>query len=470
MPCSLLKISTIKSKRIDHGSTVRSPSTHKVLEITDSRRGRGSLVEPPLWSTGIQSIQWVPSSQLVSPQTLHPDDRSHSIQYSLPQWLLDLPLAKRLLGELEWGDGRSSEVYQASLNITTSCSLSQPSDEVLAFLHLCEALEQERKHMRLTHQVHVDVLNIKLKKATLLSRDTTQDGSFEGQRIEETPNERQFPARGTPEAPGPPNMVAFQPLRPTGAAGVTPFAQAENETDGAMPTRTTPRHKDPSKFKFKCDTCPKSFTRSTTLQEHRRSHKDERRWACQLCKKAFVRLKDRNRHQAVHGEKKFECGVTFLDEFKDEWEWGCHRRFTREDGLISHLRTEKGWNCLKPLLYECWLFQPDNSMQMKERFRCEMTSNCCQEDFGGREQLIQHQLTPVGRKCVMEWIIAQIVGIYRGDPIIPSCFPSKVGGKQPRPSSRMKEQDYDSVLEFDGVEKDLCSPISTESRSSVSVA
>jgi len=38
--------------------------------------------------------------------------------------------------------------------------------------------------------------------------------------------------------------------------------------------------KDPKKFKFPCNLCEKRFTRSTTLREHTRTHKNERPFTC----------------------------------------------------------------------------------------------------------------------------------------------------------------------------------------------
>ncbi|KAF8856547.1 hypothetical protein BDZ45DRAFT_548485, partial [Acephala macrosclerotiorum] len=99
----------------------------------------------------------------------------------------------------------------------------------------------------------------------------------------------------------------------------------------------------------KCNTCGERFTRSTTLREHTRIHSGDRPFECSECGKKFPRSKDRNRHQALHsGGKTYLCGT-------GEWcqsTWGCGREFAREDQLAAHLRTQRGWECIKPILYD----------------------------------------------------------------------------------------------------------------------
>ncbi|PMD22347.1 hypothetical protein NA56DRAFT_538823, partial [Hyaloscypha hepaticicola] len=99
--------------------------------------------------------------------------------------------------------------------------------------------------------------------------------------------------------------------------------------------------KDPTKFKHECDTCGERFTRSTTLREHSRTHTNERPFPCSKCSKKFARKKDKVRHETLHIEEKtFYCRLEGLDADR-----GCGRCFAREDGLVAHLRTERGWKC-----------------------------------------------------------------------------------------------------------------------------
>ena len=97
--------------------------------------------------------------------------------------------------------------------------------------------------------------------------------------------------------------------------------------------------------RHRCRVCQKSFTRATTLREHVRSHDNDRQYDCASCSKSFVRLKDMKRHEATHsGSKPYACiGQSFGAD------WGCGRKFAREDGLLAHFRTKTGWECIQAL-------------------------------------------------------------------------------------------------------------------------
>jgi uncharacterized Zn-finger protein len=210
--------------------------------------------------------------------------------------------------------------------------------------------------MVLHHQGRIANLEAELKstKANDSSRNAPQKVSLsKGQIVESPRNEIQSWTRDIPGQLVPSNLPILQPTRATDSPAKSRLAHTEGETGGDLSTGSKHKYKDPSKFRFKCDRCDKSFTRSTTLREHRRSHSNDRPWACQLCPTRFVRLKDRNRHEALqHAQKRIECGISIQSPAGELWEWGCHQRFAREDGLISHLRTEKGLRCLEPLLYK----------------------------------------------------------------------------------------------------------------------
>jgi hypothetical protein len=291
--------------------------------------------------------------------------------------------------------------------------------------------------MVLHHQGRIANLEAELKstKANDSSRDAPQKGSLgKGQIVESPRNEIQSWTRDIPGQLVPSNLLILQPTRATDSPVKSRLAHTEGETGGDLSTGSKLKYKDPSKFRFKCDRCDKSFTRSTTLREHVRSHNNIRSYACQLCPKGFVRFKDRNRHEALqHAQKKIECGLSIQTPAGVVWEWGCHQRFAREDGLISHLRTEKGQRCLKPLLANEGhsLFQMVDEARDGEKFRCSQASNSCQKEFDGPEQFTQHLSAQAGKRCATEWIVHQVMKIYRGksgESLLPA--PSDVGEEQ----------------------------------------
>ncbi|KAH8760167.1 hypothetical protein BGZ57DRAFT_611438 [Hyaloscypha finlandica] len=351
-------------------------------------------------------------------------------------WFINFPHVKAMCTPRDFRNVyRCPEVEQAIAKVLTFCDLSVYESTV--FLQLVEALEKEREEMVLHHHGRIANLEaeLKLTKTNDSSRDAPQMGSLGKRRMVESPrNETQSWTRTMPEQLVPSNLPTSQPTRATDSPARSRLAHTEGETGEDLSTRSKHKHKDPSKFKFKCNTCDKSFTRSTTLQEHRRSHNNERRWACQLCPKHFVRLKDRKRHEErQHTQKKIECGVSIQSPAGVVWEWGCHQRFAREDGLISHLRTEKGRRCLEPLLAneEYFLFRMVDEARDGEKFRCSQASNSCQKEFDGPEQFTQHLSAQAGKRCATEWIVHHVMKIYRGkseESLLPA--PSDGGEEQ----------------------------------------
>lgn len=164
--------------------------------------------------------------------------------------------------------------------------------------------------------------------------------------------------------------------------------------------RATP--KDPVKFKHECDFCEKRFTRSTTLREHKRTHTNERPFSCSQCPMSFARNKDKNRHEELHGgEKQLICDVGWYGT-----EGQCGKRFVREDALIAHLRTERGWKCLRSTL-DAPDFKHEAANKSKDgaRFNCNLTELACGAEFNSFPDLLDHLRDFVNRSCVMEILL-----------------------------------------------------------------
>lgn len=86
---------------------------------------------------------------------------------------------------------------------------------------------------------------------------------------------------------------------------------------------------------FRCEHCPKTFTRLYNLKSHLVVHARTMAFSCDICSRSFARKSDAKRHMRTHsGEKDWVCG-------------GCRMSFSRKDMLNSHLKTRKGQACLE---------------------------------------------------------------------------------------------------------------------------
>nr|XP_039272456.1 zinc finger protein with KRAB and SCAN domains 7-like [Styela clava] len=87
---------------------------------------------------------------------------------------------------------------------------------------------------------------------------------------------------------------------------------------------------DPNEKQHQCPDCPRKFSWSFQLQQHRRTHSGERPFICEHCQQAYKRREHLQRHERVHsGERPFEC---------DE----CGKKYRRKTQLIRHARVHTG--------------------------------------------------------------------------------------------------------------------------------
>uniref|UniRef100_A0A3B3DRT3 C2H2-type domain-containing protein n=1 Tax=Oryzias melastigma TaxID=30732 RepID=A0A3B3DRT3_ORYME len=108
---------------------------------------------------------------------------------------------------------------------------------------------------------------------------------------------------------------------------------------------------------FVCDKCGESFSQSSCLKAHMKTHKEEKPFSCNECDKRFSQKCDLKRHIRTHtGEKPYsckECSARFsqISSLKRHMRAHagekpfsckeCEKSFSRISGLKKHMRTHK---------------------------------------------------------------------------------------------------------------------------------
>ncbi|XP_040014326.1 zinc finger protein 436 [Xiphias gladius] len=137
-----------------------------------------------------------------------------------------------------------------------------------------------------------------------------------------------------------------------------------------------------------CSYCGKRFGRADLLKSHKRTHTGERPYSCNICSKTYAHPSQLRIHKRIHtGEKPYSCSH-------------CGKRFNEHNQLKVHLRTHTGerpYSC-----QECGkTFSNAGNLRIHERIHTGEKPYCCAQcgkRFNGLGDLKTHYRIHTGER------------------------------------------------------------------------
>ncbi|ODV58159.1 C2H2-type zinc finger protein ASCRUDRAFT_17522, partial [Ascoidea rubescens DSM 1968] len=150
-----------------------------------------------------------------------------------------------------------------------------------------------------------------------------------------------------------------------------------------------------------CQYCLKTFTQSTHLEVHVRSHIGFKPFKCQYCGKTFTQGGNLRTHSRLHtGERPFNCDV-------------CGRDFSRKGNLAQHKLTHENIKPFKCELDNCGksFTQLGNLKAHQNRFHSDTLSRLSKQLA---DQDFDIDLVPSNEKLLIEYFLTIYKNSNRG--------------------------------------------------------
>ncbi|XP_070706096.1 zinc finger protein 436 [Pempheris klunzingeri] len=254
-------------------------------------------------------------------------------------------------------------------------------------------------------------------KVTIVSDSYMQDGQFIKKEEEEQngvlqygDNDKCFSKQQLKHA------LEYLPESEVDPEGASKLAEVVTHEQNHAPAAPADEFLDTHDNLLRCPTCPKTFSRATSLNIHIKTHSGEKAHSCSYCGKRFGRADLLKSHKRTHtGERPYSCNIcsktyAYPSQLRihkrvhtGEKPYSCShcgKRFNEHNQLKVHLRTHTGerpYSC-----QECGkMFSNAGNLRIHERIHTGEKPYCCTQcgkRFNGLGDLKTHYRIHTGER------------------------------------------------------------------------
>ena len=138
---------------------------------------------------------------------------------------------------------------------------------------------------------------------------------------------------------------------------------------------------------FSCDQCPKAYNSQRFLDDHKRTHTNERPFKCGICNASFTSSMRLDYHAFTHSDYKYPCKI-------------CGKVFKRKEDLVwSHMGVHSDARPFKcPLCDKTYKYRSSLRLHNRSHTGEKVTCEICQKSFRDPSDLKKHSNIHSGLK------------------------------------------------------------------------